>query len=252
MDAETILALWEAAEGPGGGRGRTVGRAARLLAAAGEADPGALSLGTAAARLLALRARLVGDALEGVADCPACAARHEVRLDATAFAAPTFDAPTLDPPTLDPPTLDGGPADVPIVVEHGGWRALLRVPSLDDWEAAARCVDAQAGAALLREAAILTSDGPGEPPEGLIEAIEAALDAAEPLADARLTMVCDACGVAWEVGLDPAAFLVSEIATLARRQMAEIAALARAYGWSETAILAISPARRRVYRELAG
>jgi hypothetical protein len=46
-------------------------------------------------------------------------------------------------------------------------------------------------------------------------------------------------------------FLAVEVAGLAKQQLLEVAILARAYGWSEAAILAMPPARRRVYRELA-
>ena len=52
-----ILGFWEAAAGP------ARGRASRLLAAAGEADPLGLTLGQAACRLIELRSRLIGDSL---------------------------------------------------------------------------------------------------------------------------------------------------------------------------------------------
>jgi hypothetical protein len=40
--------------------------------------------------------------------------------------------------------------------------------------------------------------------------------------------------------------------TYARRLLYDVHALASAYGWSEDEVLAVSPARRRCYLEMAG
>jgi hypothetical protein len=227
MEAGLVFALWEAAE-------PAPGRAARMLALTGENAAGALSLGAAAGRLLALREATAGRRIAAVADCTACGLRHEVELDAAELRSPV--------------------AAAPLTVESGGWRALVRVPNLDDAAAAASCADVEEAAELLRAGCILALEGPDgdQPPPALFLAIEAALDEAEPLADARLALACTGCGAEWEVGFDPAGFFAAEIAWIGQRQVAEIAALARAYGWSEAEILAIPPARRRAYRALAG
>ena len=66
-----------------------------------------------------------------------------------------------------------------------------------------------------------------------------------------VSLACTACGEKWEVAFDPSSFLAEELGAEARRAMAEVASLARAYGWSEREILAMSAARRQGYLELA-
>lgn len=66
-----------------------------------------------------------------------------------------------------------------------------------------------------------------------------------------LAIECPACGHAAEVPFSIEAFLWREVDTWARRLLQDVHTLARAYGWSERDILALSPARRRLYLELA-
>jgi hypothetical protein len=63
-------------------------------------------------------------------------------------------------------------------------------------------------------------------------------------------LTCDACAARAEIDFDIAGFLWREVATAARRLLAEIHRLAWAYGWSENSILALSPARRLAYLEM--
>jgi hypothetical protein len=51
---------------------------------------------------------------------------------------------------------------------------------------------------------------------------------------------------------DAGSFFWSELGAWARRLLHEIHSLARAYGWSESEILTLSPARRQAYLELIG
>ena len=60
-----------------------------------------------------------------------------------------------------------------------------------------------------------------------------------------------ACGGAWQGVLEVIDFLWAEIRTRARRLLQEIDALARAYGWREAEILALSDARRGLYVQMA-
>jgi hypothetical protein len=228
-DAGTILTFWQAAQGPG------AGRAQRLLEAAGEADGAGLTLGEAARRLIALRGGLVGRAVDAVARCPACGALNEAR--------------------FVPADMVGAAGGGPVTVEAEGWRATARPLTLADMEAASASGDADAAADLLRARAITALESPvegGVPPVALVAAVEAALDAADPLADARIALVCAECSRPWEVAFDPALLLAAELDAAARRAMAEVATLARAYGWSEADILAMPAARRQIYLDLAG
>ena len=202
-----ILGFWEAAAGP------ARGRASRLLAAAGEADPLGLTLGQAACRLIELRSRLIGDSLTCLATCPTCREVNEA-----SFAASGLLSMAGDP--------------VPVTVEASGWRATARSPTLDDLDAAALAPDLDAAADRLLARSVLAVErpaaaGPDEPlPDELVEAIQAELDAADPLADPRFAFACTACGEKWEVAFDPSSFLAEELGAEARRAMAEVASLA--------------------------
>ena len=66
-----------------------------------------------------------------------------------------------------------------------------------------------------------------------------------------LDIECPACGRAADVPFSIETFLWREVDTWARRTLQEVHTLAQAYGWSEGEILALSPARRRLYLELA-
>jgi len=69
-------------------------------------------------------------------------------------------------------------------------------------------------------------------------------------AETRCALTCEACAGRTEIDFDIAGFLWREVATAARRLLAEIHRLALAYGWSEHAIAAMSPARRHAYLEM--
>jgi hypothetical protein len=63
---------------------------------------------------------------------------------------------------------------------------------------------------------------------------------------------CPACGTHQVLDLDIGRFLWREVSVAARRMLAEVHLLASAYGWAERDVLALSPARRAAYLELAG
>lgn len=209
--------------------------ALRLLAAAcPHVPPDALAtlpIGRRNQLLLHLRGVLFGDDMALVATCPACGERLETGVALAALcAAPTVDG-TVHEVVVDarrfrfrPPgtaDLDGLPA-----APAAAARALL-----------ARCLmDADTDATTLSDRDV--------------DAIAAAMAAADPLADPQLGLCCPACGHGWDAGLDVAASLLQEIHAWAQRTLGEVDALARSYGWREPDILALSPARRRLYLEM--
>jgi hypothetical protein len=69
-------------------------------------------------------------------------------------------------------------------------------------------------------------------------------------ADLTCTIACPACASAETLDLDLARFLWLEVRHAARRLMDEVDALAGAYGWSERAIVRMSPQRRGAYLEM--
>lgn len=183
------------------------------------------------ATLFALRCANFGNHLDAWLDCPACGERLEI---------------TLDPAQL-PPIFSAEPTDP---LEVGGHRLarptsrhLARLVPLDD--------ERQAAMQLLRDC--LSSDAPLPEDEAalaaLLEAAEAALEAQDPWTELSLAFGCPACGHQDSASFDIADYLWEEIDARARELLDDIHMLARAYGWSESHILALSDARRAAYLE---
>lgn len=109
--------------------------------------------------------------------------------------------------------------------------------------------------ALLVERCVLSAgnaDGPvaaTDLPPGIVDRLAAHMQAADPQAEVALQLTCPACGHAWQMGFDVVTFLWAKIAVRARQLLREVHLLARAYGWRESDVLSLSPARRRHYLE---
>jgi hypothetical protein len=80
--------------------------------------------------------------------------------------------------------------------------------------------------------------------------IEAGLAEADPFAEIQLHFDCPVCSASFDESLDLGTFVWAEIENSALRTLQAIHALASAYGWSESEILALSPARRAAYLEM--
>jgi uncharacterized metal-binding protein YceD (DUF177 family) len=198
-------------------------------------DPDGVSLGYERARALPIGTRL--GALVAVARvsgrreltrvfrCAACDGEFEVELALDTLAS----------------AQEAVEADAPAAVGWDGTTYRPRWPTGDDlrrWHDRPPS-DAEIVAAL---------GGPDEEaPAELLAAIEASLDAADPLVDAAIRSECPACSEAVELPVD----LEGELLALARRDQDElledVATLAGAFHWSEHDILALPPRRRRRY-----
>jgi hypothetical protein len=189
-------------------------RSLALAEAAGAARAELLQqpLGATHRGVLTLRQGVLGGPLAATAACPWCQERVEFALAV-------------------PDVLAG---DVPAPV--AGWRAptpvdLMAAAQADDPVAAlrTRCQD---------------SVGPGPADELLADA--------DPLAELLLDLHCPACGTGFAVDLDIGSYVWQELDAAARRLLLEVATLARAYGWTEPQVLALTPARRAAYLRIAG
>ena len=96
-----------------------------------------------------------------------------------------------------------------------------------------------------------TAEGTPAWTEARVAAAGAALQALDPQADIRLELECGECAMRWTAPLFVEPFLWRELSAWARARFDEVDRLARAYGWREADILALSPQRRRTYLELA-
>jgi len=235
LSAEKILALWET-----GRPQHALDRALTILAAA---TPGArraaladLSIGERDARLLQLRALVLGPRAEGFAECPRCSERVEFPLDFSAL-------------------LEGRAPSRPAVtcarheIETNGHQISFRLPTSRDLAEVALAPDSVE--ALRRLAEVCLLDFPEfDLPNETLETVSRAMLEADPLAEILMCLECPACGHEWDLLFEIAEFFWTEIAAQAQRLLREIDALARAYGWTEREILNLPAQRRQTYLEL--
>lgn len=235
-DSATMLDAWE------GGLGRPpAARALALLSAAlpdaDEALLGQLPLGARDTLLLDLREAWFGTQLDAVADCPGCGERLEARFPVDAIRDRTAPAP---------------PAEIEVHAEGRSLRC--RLPTTADLLAIPAGADAATARASLLATCVSGGDGTAAAPllgEAAAAQISAALAAADPQAAIDIALDCPACGTHFAAAFDVASWLLAEVDRWAHRVLGDVATLARAFGWREPDVLALGPARRRAYLELA-
>lgn len=145
------------------------------------------------------------------------------------------------------------------------YRANFRLPTGLDLASIETCTDThQAEEQLLRrciQSVVRTRedsndgeilDDVSQLPAALTDAIIERMAQADPQADMRLALNCPNCNHEWHATFDIATYLMKEIHNWAKRILREVHDLARAYGWREADILAMTPTRRRAYAELLG
>jgi hypothetical protein len=236
LSAADILRVWEtgAAQDP-------VGRALTILAAGSPGLSrdalGALPVGRRDERLMAIREETFGPTAVGVAPCPRCAERVEFTLELAPLRARGA----------------GAPAEGELQLEE--WRLRYHLPSSDDLAAARG--EPEPSRRLLAERCLVEvrrrgeAVTPGELPPEAITRLAAAMAEQDPLAEVLLDFRCPSCSQPGQTLFDIAAYLWEEIRAQALRLLREVDALARAYGWREADILAMSAVRRRAYLEMA-
>ncbi|HXI45916.1 MAG TPA: hypothetical protein VNH13_06405 [Candidatus Acidoferrales bacterium] len=234
--AAELLSMWEQH-----GERHTIDAALGCLALAAPIDPDELAnlpLGTRDAALIRLRRAALGDLIIAIGTCPACGLEVEAPVSCSELLGQA-----------------GGPP-APWTLEAAGIRLELRALNSRD-AAAAASLPATAGAAELLGRAVVAAEGGGAPiaarslEPGVVAAVAASLAGRDPLAEVTLELACPSCDHRWEELLDVAPFVVEELAAEGRRILAEVDVLARAYGWREHDILAMSDGRRRAYGALA-
>ncbi|MEU7603594.1 hypothetical protein [Streptomyces sp. NPDC041003] len=142
-------------------------------------------------------------------------------------------------------------AVVPAARAHGALVGDLTVrPPTTRHLIAAAAVPDRARTVLL-SCCVRRSDGAPFDPSSLTAEEEAWLDAAaERLTGEALLMLrmqCPACDRLVRAALDPGAVLWDQIDVAALQLMEDVAALARAFGWSEADVLAMPASRRAAY-----
>jgi hypothetical protein len=232
MQHADFLSLWET--------GRALHPLDQGLLAIHAAFPEATSvadwpLGRRNRALAELHCSYFGHALEGWTSCPQCGEKLEFKMDGRALAE-------------QPQPQQGAP-----IVMHG---ETFRLPTTRDLALVAQERDALEGhdTSALRLLRACRVEGGVEIEHSWSEAeLEEAgekMAAADPLAEIVLNFQCPVCEGTCQESLDLPTFLWAELEALARRLAREVHTLASAYGWSESEILALSDARRRLYMEM--
>ncbi len=246
LTGDDILDVWErGAQRNSGGRGLAI-----LAAACPELAPDApagLTVGCRDALLLEARERTFGPELAATAHCPACD-------EALEFTARTRDLRLSE----ETQVADAGKAS--FQWSRPGSQVTFRLPAAGDLEAVGDLAVAAAAERALLTRCVLAANldgvavGGAELPEDIAAEVSAAIGATaaahDPQAEILLDLACPACGHRWQSPFDIAGFFWAEIAAQARQLLREVDILARAYGWHEADILALTPARRQGYIEM--
>ncbi len=222
-----LLGLWEQ-----GLARHPIDRALLLCSWARPELPGerlaGLPLGVVNAALLRMRARLFGPRVELQVRCEQCGELLAIGL------------------VVENLLVDADQGDDRREVDVGAFR--FRVPDSRDLASVASELDAEAAALRLLERCCIAHPGTAVPAlAAMLGDVEARLEAADPIADLRLAVSCEACGHAWDATLDAGALLWDEVRRHAEGLLGQVAALARAYGWTERDVLALSHRRRAAY-----
>jgi hypothetical protein len=243
-NAEDLLRVWEDNQ-----RAHPVRRALQALAAASpETDRDAWAhapIGVRDRALLRLHEELFGGELHTTAQCPTCGERLESEFSVRDLGAAPHDEPALPPPAAA------------LHVQAQGFDVEYHLPTSEDLlQIASERGDAADDATRLLQRCVSRARRGGAPvdpaalPEALIDRIADGMAAQDPDADVRVGLACPACGTAWSLRFDIVSYFWSELDDWAQRMLADVHALARAYGWSERDILAMSATRRQIYLEM--
>lgn len=202
----------------------------------------ALSVGERNVRLVALRVRLFGSAVEAVVACPRCGVALEFAFDLLDVCSAARDPDAFQP--------------APFEVALDDRRLLCRPATTSDLAA----LPSGEGSAARRElAARLVVEGwggeakltPSDVDEAAAARIAAALEDADPYAQTPMAFTCAACEHEWTSSYDIVSYLWTEIVAQVHRILEDVQRLAKSYGWAEGSILAMSGVRRRFYLDRA-
>jgi len=237
-----LLMVWER-----GLTARPFERALAILSAASpESSPTALarlSIGRRDASLLQLREWAFGSELAILAACPSCRQTLELTI-------PVANLRVSIDSAGDP----GGDLERSLMLRD--YEVRYRPPNTED---IAGCAGLELAASRQKLLACCVTDAccqgksisAEELPEDVARRVVEQLAAVDPQADTRLDLICPDCHQRWKEVFDIVSFFWTEIDAWAHRILRDVTVLARAYGWRESDILALSPVRRQIYLSMA-
>jgi hypothetical protein len=212
-----------------------------------------LSIGQRDALLLILREHLFGSQLNSVAVCPQCQQQIEL----------VFSTKDIRVGSIPCEVNDSSDTMMSLTMED--YKVIFRLPNSNDLASIETCTTQEHARERLLQQCIQSVtrviegnnkeeilNDINQLPMKLIDVIAERMAEADPQADTRLALTCPDCSHAWSATFDIVPYLMEEIHRWAKHMLREIHNLARAYGWREADILAMSPTRRRAYLELLG
>jgi hypothetical protein len=238
-DPQLLLEVWE--------RGAACAWPARGLLLLSQAVPhpdldtlARLTIGQRDAHLLSLRETLFGSRFECLTHCTRCDALVELDFQANEIRA--AHAKT----------------DQSHCIETKDCNVTFRLPDSTDLLAIQEESDAEHATQVLLTRCVLEASEHGKRrtasdlSKDTISSIVGRMSELDPQAEVMLDLVCPNCTVRWQTPFDIVSHLWSELDAWARSLLRDVHALAGHYGWSESAIVAMTPQRRRLYLDLLG
>jgi hypothetical protein len=270
LSAPELLSVWEHTY-----RQSATYAALALLSAACPESPleelARLSIGDRDVLLLTLRESLFGSELTALSTCPNCGDHVELALSIVELRGATTTHWPKQPVCKESSDTTS--------VSSDGYRVRFRSPNSLDLAAIEALTDPEEARGRLLQRCVVsvekaqaegleascgqcedtdaTPAGPGQVdlsllPGSVLAGVAGGIEQACSETDFKLGVDCHECGHHWETAFDIARYLVREVDAWAQRVVRDVHTLAAAYGWSETEILTMSPARRQVYLDLAG
>ena len=200
-----------------------------------------LTIGQRDGYLLRLRELTVGTGMNGFAVCPQCSDRLEFTLD-----------------VADIRVADNQPIESEYRLCYGEIELQFRLPNSRDLAAIASCNNPIIAQQRLIQRCVLQAKQDGailetnELSEDAIAQLAKQMAECDPQAEIMLDFTCPGCNYQWQSLFDITVFFWQEIAAFAKRLLREVHTLAKAYGWREADILAMSHQRRQFYLEMVG
>jgi hypothetical protein len=226
LESERLF-FWEHAAGVGASR-----RADVLLHFTGDIPK---AIGARNSALLALRARLFGPTWFLRCDCPECGCTCDFAVDCARLSTEAVAA-------SNPPA-----AEHELLVEDVTVR--FRLPDIDDLQAIANSLPVESVATTLLGRCVVHPEIE-HLSDTARDAVSRRMEALDPAASLSFAVTCSDCRATWSAPIDIAVVLWSELQVAAERTLLEVDALARAYGWSEAQVLALSAIKRSAYLQL--
>jgi len=176
--------------------------------------------------LMNVREHLFGRELQTVSQCPACSERME-----SSFLTSDINGQTSD--------------DIRTLAAEG-YEIQFRLPTSADLLKLLETTGAECDTLLLLHSCVSGVDV-NTLPDTVVDRIAEEMERCDPAACVRIQLSCPSCGHSWESLFDIAAHLWGDVDDWAHRLLDDVHRLARAYGWSEESILAMSATRRHLY-----